>query len=572
MPWAVLYAYIASVMVMSMTSTLWLDGEGSAAVARLATATGLPAWHAFTADIAVVEGVMGLFDSSDGGTEDGSTAQIAKWLGVPVLLVVDCWCLARSAAAMVKGYAEFDPELPVQGLLLNKVGSTAHGTWLKQALASAFDMGHLINEVQVLGCLPKDEAISVPERHLGLTMPLEQQQQHHELWRSKLSGAELVFFSPLRDQQLPSGACGVYLGGGYPERHVDQLGSNSQLMQQLREFAAAHGPVYAECGVLPFAIRMGSMKMGYVEGDVRAAQRVVGVSSFCDSPLEALEKPVVVRSMIDVGSMTSDEIEAAMQGFKATGQSPFLIDRQLLQQERPGLVLTQDACGTCDADCSLACKALQEAGLTAQSTQVLVLHPKTLREVFDSITAIVSNHTCKEWIGAASNQLLQQEELDRQDKQPEQQAGPPGAPGAAVPRVLSLEGLNPLVLGGQWLPDVKLAAGCLDASGQEAGAQPQRVTWNQVLDFAPDVLLLCPCSRSPTAAMPDVQALTQMPGFLDLPAVRAGKVFVVDHSLFSRPSPRLLEGIELLAHIAHGVVVGQGRKLYESEWCQAYVA
>jgi cobyrinic acid a,c-diamide synthase len=81
--------------------------------------------------------------------------QIAKWLGAPVLLVVDCWCLARSAAAVVKGYAEFDPKLPVLGVLLNKVGSTAHGTWLKQALASAYDNGQLKHEVRLLGCLPK---------------------------------------------------------------------------------------------------------------------------------------------------------------------------------------------------------------------------------------------------------------------------------------------------------------------------------------------------------------------------------------------------------------------------------
>jgi hypothetical protein len=207
----------------------------------------------------------------------------------------------------------------------------------------------------------------------------------------------------------------------------------------------------------------------------------------------------------------------------------------------------QDACGTCDADCSLACKALQEAGLAAQSTQVLVLHPKTLCEVFDSITAIGkaagvsakaeqlvlqlqqrltavaaavqkvcpaaaavttrctaaipavavsgspaaagtgqpasanSNDSCSRWPSRSSGSpLLQHEEQDQQQQQQVQLAGGSGAARAAVPRVLSLEGLNPLALGGQWLPDVKLAAGCWDASGQQAGAQPERVTWSQV--------------------------------------------------------------------------------------------
>ncbi len=93
--------------------------------------------HAAAADIAIVDGTMGLFDGWDGRSEDGSTAQMAKWLKAPVLLVLDCWTLARSAGAMVKGYADLDPDLSLAGLLLNNVGSDAHKHWLKDAIHAA---------------------------------------------------------------------------------------------------------------------------------------------------------------------------------------------------------------------------------------------------------------------------------------------------------------------------------------------------------------------------------------------------------------------------------------------------
>ena len=92
--------------------------------------------HAADADICIVEGVMGLFDGRDGMTEAGSTAELAKWLGAPVLLVMDCWSMARSAAAMVKGYQEFDPDLDLAGVIFNKVGSSAHSQWLSEAVQS----------------------------------------------------------------------------------------------------------------------------------------------------------------------------------------------------------------------------------------------------------------------------------------------------------------------------------------------------------------------------------------------------------------------------------------------------
>ena len=113
------------------------------------------------ADIAVVEGVMGLFDGYDGKSEAGSTAQMAKWLGLPVVLMVDARSMARSAAALVQGFENFDPDLAFLGVVFNHLGSPRHLQYLKEALEDRVRM-------DCLGGLLRDEAIAIPERHLGL--------------------------------------------------------------------------------------------------------------------------------------------------------------------------------------------------------------------------------------------------------------------------------------------------------------------------------------------------------------------------------------------------------------------
>ncbi len=256
------------------------------------------------ADIAVVEGVMGLFDGYDGLSEAGSTAQMAKWLGLPVLLVVDARAMARSAAALVHGFASFDPELTVAGVIFNRVGSGTHLEYLQQAVAS-------LKGVRCLGGLPRNQELAIPERHLGLTttedhplgeaylqrladwlethldvdgllaalpplaLPEEQALKTvtptvrlgvardrafcfyypENLELLAASGAELVPFSPLKDQELPTGLHGIYLGGGYPELYAAPLAANVGMRQALKECAAAGMPIYAECGGLMYLAR-----------------------------------------------------------------------------------------------------------------------------------------------------------------------------------------------------------------------------------------------------------------------------------------------------------------------------
>jgi cobyrinic acid a,c-diamide synthase len=253
------------------------------------------------ADVAVVEGVMGLFDGFDGASEAGSTAQMAKWLGLPVLLVVDARAMARSAAALVHGFASFDPDLSLAGVIFNRIGSAAHLEYLNQALSC-------LQGVRGFGGLPRDGELAIPERHLGLATV-----EDHPLGEAYLGrladlletnldlegllaalppltlpeepapaaappvvrlgvardrafcfyypenlellsgfGAELVPFSPLDDRELPADLDGIYLGGGYPELYAEQLAANDGLKQALKEAAAGGMPIYAECGGLMY--------------------------------------------------------------------------------------------------------------------------------------------------------------------------------------------------------------------------------------------------------------------------------------------------------------------------------
>ena len=260
-----------------------------------------------SADIAVVEGVMGLFDGRTGGGEAGSSAEVAKLLGLPVILVVDAAKIARSIAAQVLGYQMFDHDLAIAGVILNNVASDTHAALCTEAIEAA-------TGISVLGALRRDDGLRVPERHLGLVPIIEgriaedffaaaearvaagidldrvlaiargaravEGTADSGLWpaepvRTRVPiayatdeafsfmypanlelltawGADLLPFSPLRDAALPDGARGVYLGGGFPELYAEALASNAPMRESLRVAAARGVTVYGECGGLMY--------------------------------------------------------------------------------------------------------------------------------------------------------------------------------------------------------------------------------------------------------------------------------------------------------------------------------
>jgi len=254
------------------------------------------------ADIAVVEGVMGLFDGRTGEGERASTAEVAKALGAPVLLVLDVAKLARTAAALVAGVRAFDPALPLAGVILNRVASDTH----LAAVAPAIERE---TGVPVVGAIRRDGSLQLPERYLGLipvtegpaatafleraasaieggldldrllrllpavTLPKDtlaglfpeetlpvytriavaRDRAFHFYYEDSLDllrawGAELLPFSPLEDATLPEGAQGAYIGGGFPELFAAELSANTSMLASLRAAARQGMPIYGECG------------------------------------------------------------------------------------------------------------------------------------------------------------------------------------------------------------------------------------------------------------------------------------------------------------------------------------
>ena len=253
------------------------------------------------ADVAVVEGVMGLYDGR-GATDEGSTAHVARLLDAPVVLVVDASSQSRSVAALVHGFASYDPRVRLGGVVLNRVGSDRHEALLREALAGS---------VPVLGVLRRDAGIEVPSRHLGLVPAAERApeavavvQRLGELltascdldallalarsageldaqpWQPPVverssrpvvavlggpaftfsyaetaelltaAGADVVVVDPLRDAHLPERTAGLVVGGGFPEVHAAELSANASLRAEVAALAASGAPVSAECAGL----------------------------------------------------------------------------------------------------------------------------------------------------------------------------------------------------------------------------------------------------------------------------------------------------------------------------------
>ncbi|GAA1959464.1 cobyrinate a,c-diamide synthase [Kitasatospora viridis] len=259
------------------------------------------------ADLAVVEGVMGMFDGASGRGELASTAQVAKLLRAPVVLVVDGSSQSRSVAALVHGFASWDPQVRLAGVILNRVASDRHEHLLREALEEGAG-------VPVLGAVRRTAAVATPSRHLGLVPVVERSTEAlravrdmgeliaasvdldevlalarsappltAEPWDpaaevTRLSGpaprialaagpafsfsyaenaellaaagAEVVPFDPLHDTTLPDGVSGLVIGGGFPEVYGEQLSANRQLRAAIGELAATGAPISAECAGL----------------------------------------------------------------------------------------------------------------------------------------------------------------------------------------------------------------------------------------------------------------------------------------------------------------------------------
>ena len=265
--------------------------------------------------------------------------------------------------------------------------------------------------------------------------------------------------------------------------------------------------------------------------------QLVGVSDLCDYPAQARHKPVVSRSLIDTAVLSSTEVEARMRAFLTSGASPFHIEAAMLRREAPDLVLTQDTCDICDATAADVQRALD--GIQPPP-QLLILRPRTVSEILASIMAVgqaagVSDRACT--LVASLEARLRA-------------VASKVAHAQHRPRLVSFEGIDPLVAGGHWIPELKVLAGGRDDLFSP-GCPAQRLAWTTIRDYDPEILVITPCSSGLGRSLRELHHLVEQDGWWELEAVRGREVYVIEHDYFSRPGPRIIMGLEILAQIAH---------------------
>lgn len=293
-------------------------------------------------------------------------------------------------------------------------------------------------------------------------------------------------------------------------------------------------PVQRICSLLPSATEIVyALDLG---------DRLVGVTHECDYPPEARWKPRVTSSVIDSEGLSSRDIDAAVRESLATQATIYHLDRDLLERLQPDLILTQDLCDVC----AVGSNEVREVVSTlSRRPEVVSLEPRTLGEVLDSLLLV----------GRLSGMMRKAiDVIDALQRRAE--AVRSAVSGRPEVSVLTLEWLDPVFVGGHWVPEMVEMAGGRDVLGT-AGQPSREATWAEVAASAPEVIVLMPCGFGLERSIEEFRAAQLPAEWEQLPAVRQGRVYAVDgSSYFNRPGPRLVDGVEILASILHPEAFG----------------
>ncbi|TAM83114.1 MAG: cobalamin-binding protein [Acidobacteria bacterium] len=271
--------------------------------------------------------------------------------------------------------------------------------------------------------------------------------------------------------------------------------------------------------------------------ELGAGDSVAGVTFECDFPPEAKTKRVVVRTRLE-HSEDPVEIDQQVKGFVTRGESLYEVDQAAVKAIEPDLIITQDLCHVCAASPGDLASAL---AALARKPEVLSLNPQSLADVWKDILAIGRaigrNSQARKLVGELEGRVSA---VARRVSQV-----------SARPRVACLEWLGPLFVAGHWVPEMVACAGGIDVLGK--GAKPSfRLPWQDVLNASPEVIVIMPCGYGLEQAVKEFSAMTLPEGWESLPAVKDAQVFAVEASgYFSRPGPRIADGVEILASILH---------------------
>ncbi|HVY56206.1 MAG TPA: cobalamin-binding protein, partial [Thermodesulfobacteriota bacterium] len=263
-----------------------------------------------------------------------------------------------------------------------------------------------------------------------------------------------------------------------------------------------------------------------------------GVTHECDYPPEAREKNHVILSIIDPGKLSSREIDEIISRNVAEGKSTYLIDRDALREADPDLILTQELCQVCAVSGNEVTDALEALG---KEPEIISLEPRTLGEILETIIVV------GEATGTAERAREVTERLARRIEKVRSNVGDV----MDRPRVFCLEWLDPPYAAGHWVPEMVEIAGGRMGLGK-AGEPSFKVSWKEIAEFAPQMLFIMPCGYDIEKTMDEIDIVMKNDEWFSLPSTSKGHIYVFDaNSYFSRPGPRVVDGLEILAKTIH---------------------
>ena len=283
--------------------------------------------------------------------------------------------------------------------------------------------------------------------------------------------------------------------------------------------------------------------------------RLAGVTHECDYPAEAASKPAVTRSLIDHSGSSGAEIHRHVSEAVHAGSSIYGLDQALLERIDPSLVLTQELCDVCAVsygEVQRAVRLLPSDGKNERT--VLSLEPTTLGAILDTITSV----------GEAAGALDRASEVTAALRRRIDAVEATATGADRRPRVFAMEWLDPLFIGGHWVPEMIRLAGGTDGLGRE-GHPSVQATWTDIAAYDPEVVVLMPCGYHLEECLVEFAKTPKPPEWDALSAVRSGEVYVVDGSSFyNRPGPRVVDGLEIMAEILHPDLFPRAHS--ESDW------
>jgi len=265
--------------------------------------------------------------------------------------------------------------------------------------------------------------------------------------------------------------------------------------------------------------------------------QLCGVTHECDYPPEARGKPVAIRSLMDTSRMSQRQIDDMVVESMSHGHGLYTIDKALLRENPPDVVITQELCDVCSVSIRDVLSTISDL---SSSCQVVSLKPRGLNGVLEDILAV----------GKACGAEPAAEELVR-SLEARIGSARERANGLDRPRVFCVEWFDPVFASGHWVPEMVGIAGGEDSLGL-AGRDSRKIPWERVVAYDPEVLVLMPCGFDVGRTAEDVPLLAKNEGWRSIAAVKAGAVFATNGSAyFSRPGPRLVDGLELLSRMIH---------------------